>query len=145
MTIKRFFRPAMLCATVLAALSIGSVASAASLTNNFKDSNGKVFQTETVLSIEKVGTAINIRDAAGLVHSYVDSTGSVMTAVLASSYVASHYVQVPGTSKYMHTTNASDITCYYSSQSMFTYPGATQQEAFADGCQLWQAVKAISN
>lgn len=144
---KRIFRAfSVLTLSILACAALSAPVGAATLSNNFKDINGKVFQTETVLSIEKVGTAINIRDTAGSVHSYVDNgSGSVMSAVLASAYVTSHYVQVPGQSKYMHTTNATEVICYSGTQTAFSYPGTTPAEFFADGCQLWQAVKAVSN
>jgi hypothetical protein len=126
------------------ALLASFAAGAAPLTQNFVADNGKVFQINHVLSVEKVPGFVNVKQALGTVHPFPDATGAVFQKVRTSPGFDASFVRVPGTDRYMKTTGTSEISCV-SSQTVFAYPSQAPAEWFADGCQLHSVVKASAN
>lgn len=138
---------ATICALALFALAAcgGGNAHAATLSGNFVSDDGKVFQIENAISIEKVTGAVNVAAANGTTYAFADGTGALYNKILASVGFTSHYIQVPGTLMHMNTTAALYITCYGGNQTAFAYPPNLPAKFFADNCALLNAIKAASN
>lgn len=132
---------------ILAALAAcGGQAKAAQLPDNFVASDGRVFQTVNEVSVQFVSGAVLVKQMSGSVQSFPDPTGSVSAKVLASPDFAKRHVQAPATpGLYVNTAVSTEISCQ-SSQTVIGYGySLTPTSVFADGCQLWQAIKAVSN
>lgn len=133
----------MLAMAVVALMAITiTPASAATLPASFADDNGQVFQLETMLSVEKVGATIKIKQPDGYPKFYADASGNVWAKVIASSIISAKYAQVPGANRYMNTSVAWIVTCI-SNQTVFGY--ATIAEYFPDSCALHAVVRAGAN
>lgn len=126
-------------ATAAVLTACGGNAYAGTLPESFKADNGKVFQIHSVLSVEYANGTVIVKQATGSAQPFPDATGAVWSKVLASTDFYKHYVQVPGTVRYMNTSVTTEISCI-SNQSVFGYPQG-QPEFFADACALHNAVK----
>jgi hypothetical protein len=140
---KLFLSLACALFACMAVTACGGHANAATLPESFVPDNGKIVQIHSVISIEKVAGAINVTQSTGSVFTVPDATGAVWSKILANSTFYQHYVQVPGTLRYMNTNFTTEISCI-SNQTAFGYPAA-QPIYFADGCALHAAVKAAAN
>lgn len=140
---KRF---KLLSCLLAVALSLGTVVSstAATLPQNFAASDGKVFQINTALSVEKGAGVIYVKHYSGTVMPFADATGTLWTKVLNSPNFSQYFIKIPNTDRYMNTTLSSEISCI-SSQTVFAYPFSTQAEWFQDNCALHTVVKNASN
>jgi len=127
-----------------AMLVLSASASAGPLAKNYVADNGKVFQTEHVLSVESVPGEVRVKQLTGSVHHFPDASGAVFQKVRTSPTFAASFVQVPGTNRFMKTDSTTEISCI-SSQTVFAYPSSAPAEWFADGCQLHAVVKASAN
>jgi hypothetical protein len=129
----------------MALTACGGNAFAATLPESFVPDNGRIFQIHSVLSVEQAPGAINVKQSSGSVFILPDATGAVWAKVLANPTFYQHYVQVPGTNRYMNTQFAAEISCI-SNQTAFSYGQSNSPvEWFADSCALWNAVKAKAN
>lgn len=123
-------------------VACGGNANAATLPASFVDDNGQVFQIDTMLSVEKVGATIKVKQPDGYPKFYADASGNVWAKIVASAIVASAYAQVPGANRYLNTKVAWVITCI-SNQTVFGY--ATIAEYFPDSCALHAVVRGRAN
>lgn len=136
---------ALAAALALAACGAGGNAYAGSLSQNFVGDSGNVFEVSNALTVEKVAGAVQVLAVNGTVYSYPDSTGALYTKLVNWMAGSGHYFQVSGTFLHMNTTAAHYIGCYNGNQSIFAYPGNNPARFFADGCSLYNAIKAQAN
>jgi len=140
--LKSLRKFSMLAAVVLSLAAAGSAH--AGLSDTFVASDGKVFQTHSVISVEKGAGVIYVKQASGTVQPFADATGSVWLKVAATMNYTTRFVKVPGTDRWINVNYITEISCI-SNQTVFGYPTSTQPEWFQDSCALHTAVKNLSN
>lgn len=142
---KRITTTLFLAFAMCVGLAACGAAHAGVLTQNFVSDDGKVFQVEHALSVEKVPGAVQVTNSNATTYSYPDATGALYTKILNSPGFYSHFYQIGGTLLHMNTTVVTQITCYSGgTQTAFAYP-ATSARFFPDSCAAVNAIKAASN
>lgn len=142
---KRITTTLFLAFAMCIGLAACGAAHAGVLTQNFVSDDGKVFQVEGAVSVEKVAGAVQVTNTNGTTYSYADGTGALYTKILNSPGFGSHFYQIGGTLLHMNTTLVTQITCYSGgTQTAFAYP-ASPVRFFADSCAAVNAIKAASN
>lgn len=134
-------------AAMIALAACGQVAQAGALTQNFVADNGRVFQVDHALSVDRdvPNGRIVVQQVNGGFQYFADASGGVWAKVL-PTLKADKWVQVGTSNRYMALTFVSEVTCWPSSGStVFAWATVANAEQFLDGCALHARVKAASN
>lgn len=140
---------AIVAATVFALAACGGQAHAAPL-EAYNSANGVyTFGYDEMLAIDKdtsSGNRVAVTYATGVQYIVDDASWTVYNKIVASPTFANKFVRVGATAKYINIAKAVSVACV-SSQSLVSYPVAnnTPTQTISDGCQFWQAVKAVAN
>jgi hypothetical protein len=94
------------------------------------------------------GNRVVIKYSNGVQYAVDDANWSVYNRITSATTFASSFVRVGTTARYMNVTKSNSVVCQ-SSGSYIAFPvsasGPNLDESYNDGCQFWQAVKAVAN
>lgn len=132
-----------------ALVACGGNAQAATLTQNFKADNARVFQIDHALSVEKLtDSRIAVTQINGSMQYFSDATGAVWSKVLLVVNPAGgnspKWIAVSGTNRFIATTFQSEISCS-GGQTVMGWATVGAAEYLADGCTLYNAVVSKAN
>lgn len=141
------FKAVLIGAMMITLAACGGVAHAGALTQNFVSDNGRVFQVDHALSVDRdaVRGTIAVQQINGSYQYFADASGGVWAKVL-PALKADKWVQVGTSNRFMALTFVSEVTCFSASgTTAFGWATVPSAEYFVDGCALHAKVKAASN
>lgn len=138
---KNIFRA---CIATLLMVS-ASVASAATLTHNFTDTNNANFSIKNSFAVDAATPGvIKVVSSNGTAYTYQDSSGALLVKLINYMAASGSYFQLAGQQVWMNVTETTQITCS-GGTSYFGYPSGGYIKAVADSCAARNSVIAQSN
>lgn len=134
-------------AIIFAALAAcGGQAQAQVLPKIFSASNGNVFTTHDIRSIEFTGGQIILTYTAGGISTgeFPDNAGIYAAKVKASPGFYDQFVQVGTSQRYVNVTQSRWTLCN-NGHTMMVWQQGQSEDFNGDGCALHQAIKARAN
>lgn len=135
----------------LAACGAGNNAKAATLDAYTNAPGTVVYGIADAYAIDKdtnSGNRVAIKYIGGVQYATDDVNWTLYNKITTASGFASKFVRVGTTARYMNVSKSNGVLCQ-SSGSYIAFPvppsGPFMDETYNDGCQFWQAVKAVAN